>query len=414
MDERTLLKNSLKLLYSYPIRTITCAAVPWFTKIKSDKTIFSMIMKHLSKGFKNPHRTVWIPFVYPIEILYAMNLLPYMTEIYGNGFARFPTFFKDAFERALHFGIPVDACSFHHASVGIFTQGVMPKPRLVLGGTPTGCEDQYHTLRLLAKNFKTKFYSIDYPRNYEGEKEKLDYFKAELYGLIDFVEKETGFECDKESLKVINQRYRDIYTKYEKFMRLKAEIPTTLYESHFTAFTFTLAEFTGDIDKTERYIEEGMQDIEDHKITYENEKPIRLAWLGHPIIPLRKLQYYLAEKRAFIGYQEFMESCVPPVKTNSDPVEEIAEKYLSAYTNVPLGKRIEIIKKRLSEHKYDGIVYMTSWGCHQINSTATYILEELKNDYPIVQIDSDCCNPKNVGEQQLKMRLQALIEIIEQ
>jgi len=140
----------------------------------------------------------------------------------------------------------------------------------------------------------------------------------------------------------------------------------------------------------------------------------RIAWIGHPIVPLRKLQYFLAEKNAFIGYQEFMESTVPSPSRREDPIEEVAEKYLSAYSNVPIEKRLEIIKKRLKNHRYDGIVYMTTWGCHQLNSAASYIVENLKEDYPVVLIDSDSCNIKNVGEEQVKMRLQALLELIEQ
>ena len=262
--------------------------------------------------------------------------------------------------------------------------------------------------------FKTKYYAIDIPRNYSGEKEKLEYFKDELHGLIAFCEKETGLKFDKEELRRLNSHYREVYQKYEKIIHLKAEIPTKLYEGHFTAISSILADYVGDLKEVEKYFDKAIKDFDYLKFPKMDGSSKRIAWIGHPIVPLRKLQYFLAERNAFIGYQEFMESTVPSPSKREDPIEEVAEKYLSAYSNVPIEKRLDIIRKRLSKHRFVGIVYMTTWGCHQMNSAASYIVDNLKEDYPVVLIDSDSCNIKNVGEEQVKMRLEALLELIDQ
>ncbi len=414
MDVGNFVRFSFKHLMVKPVRFTVATIASWLTRIKSDRLIYNQYSKFLRDCYRNPDRVAWVPFVYPVEILYSMNLLPFTTEVFGSNYARVPSLIPDAFERAFQVGLSADSCSFHHASVGILSQNKHPKAKIILGGTPTGCEDQYHTLRLLAKMFKTKYYAIDIPRNYSGEKEKFEYFKDELYGLIEFCEKETEFEFEKEKLKKLNSRYRSVYQKYEKIMKLKADIPTKLFEGHFTAISSVLVDFVGSLERVEKYFDKAIKDFNYLNFPAMGDSSKRIAWIGHPIVPLRKLQYFLAERDAFIGYQEFMESTVPPPSKRNDPIEEVAEKYLSAYSNVPIEKRLEVIKERLSKHRYDGIVYMTTWGCHQLNSTASYIVENLKEDYPVVLIDSDSCNIKNVGEEQVKMRLEALLELIEQ
>ncbi|MHA1690518.1 MAG: 2-hydroxyacyl-CoA dehydratase [Candidatus Heimdallarchaeaceae archaeon] len=415
MDASKIIRFALKHLMVKPVRFTASTVASWLTHIKSDQIIYEQYSKFVRECYRNPNRVAWVPFVYPVEILYSMNLLPFTTEIFGSNYARAPGLIPDAFERAFQIGLSADSCSFHHASVGIFSQNILPKAKIILGGTPTGCEDQYHSLRILSKMFKTKYYAIDIPRNYSGEKEKLKYFKDELHGLIEFCEKETELKFEKEKLKKINSRYREVYQKYEKIIQLKAEVPAKLYEGHYTAISSILADYVGDLELVEKYFDKAIKDFNYLKFPTMDDSSKRIAWIGHPIVPLRKLQYFLAERNAFIGYQEFMESTVPPVTSKrEDPIEEVAEKYLSAYSNVPIEKRLDIIRKRLNKHRYDGIVYMTTWGCHQLNSAASYIIENLKEDYPVVLIDSDSCNIKNVGEEQVKMRLEALLELIDQ
>ena len=414
MDASKFLRFALKHLMIKPVSFTASTVASWLTNIKSDRIIYNQYSKFIRECYRNSNRVAWVPFVYPVEILYSMNLLPFTTEVFGINCARVPGLIPDAFEKAFQVGLSADSCSFHHASVGIFAQNILPKAKIILGGTPTGCEDQYHSLRILSKMFKTKYYAIDIPRHYSGEKEKFEYFKDELYGLIEFCEKETEFMFEKEELRRINSRYREVYQKYEQIMQLKADVPTKLYEGHFTAISSVLVDFVGSLEKVEKYFDKAIKDFNYLNFPEMGDSSKRIAWIGHPIIPLRKLQYFLAENNAFIGYQEFMESTVPPPSRRNDPIEEVAEKYLSAYSNVPIEKRLEVIKERLKKHRYDGIVYMTSWGCHQLNSAASYIVENLKEDYPVVLIDSDSCNIKNVGEEQVKMRLEALLELIEQ
>jgi len=387
MDASKIIRFALKHLMVKPVRFTASTVASWLTHIKSDQIIYEQYSKFVRECYRNSNRVAWVPFVYPVEILYSMNLLPFTTEIFGSNYARAPGLIPDAFERAFQIGLSADSCSFHHASVGIFSQNILPKAKIILGGTPTGCEDQYHSLRILSKMFKTKYYAID---------------------ILKF---------EKEKLKKINSRYREVYQKYEKIIQLKAEVPAKLYEGHYTAISSILADYVGDLELVEKYFDKAIKDFNYLKFPTMDDSSKRIAWIGHPIVPLRKLQYFLAERNAFIGYQEFMESTVPPVTSKrEDPIEEVAEKYLSAYSNVPIEKRLDIIRKRLNKHRYDGIVYMTTWGCHQLNSAASYIyiIENLKEDYPVVLIDSDSCNIKNVGEEQVKMRLEALLELIDQ
>jgi benzoyl-CoA reductase/2-hydroxyglutaryl-CoA dehydratase subunit BcrC/BadD/HgdB len=98
----------------------------------------------------------------------------------------------------------------------------------------------------------------------------------------------------------------------------------------------------------------------------------------------------------------------------TQPYESMAKKLLLNLVNGSEKNRAKGLLRMARYLRANGVVYFCHWGCKQTLGGARLISEYLeKEGIPVLVLDGDSCDPKNVNEGQMNTRLQAFLEMLE-
>lgn len=104
---------------------------------------------------------------------------------------------------------------------------------------------------------------------------------------------------------------------------------------------------------------------------------------------------------------------VSMVDEDQDPIEAIADKYLSTPCSCmsPNTARFELDSRLIEEFQVDGVIDLTWQGCHTYNIESYSLRNYLKerHDIPFLQIETDYSDS---DKEQLKVRIEAFLEMM--
>ncbi|MGM0418222.1 MAG: 2-hydroxyacyl-CoA dehydratase, partial [Thermodesulfobacteriota bacterium] len=157
------------------------------------------------------HHVAWRSLFVPTEIMYAMNLIPYTTEMVASQLAMSGAA-VERIETAEANNFSGDLCSFMKTVAGGVIEDIFPTPDILLTSTHL-CDPSAKYAELASEIYKRPEFILDIPYgiydlelNKKDEKdqkridEAIDYVTEQFYEMIQFVTKHTGLELDQEKL----------------------------------------------------------------------------------------------------------------------------------------------------------------------------------------------------------------------
>jgi benzoyl-CoA reductase/2-hydroxyglutaryl-CoA dehydratase subunit BcrC/BadD/HgdB len=96
------------------------------------------------------------------------------------------------------------------------------------------------------------------------------------------------------------------------------------------------------------------------------------------------------------------------------PYESMARRLLTNMLNGPVENRAARLTEEARFLRADGVIYFCHWGCKLTLGGARLIQEGLEREgFPVLVLDGDGCDRKNINEGQMSTRLQAFTEMLE-
>ncbi|MGI5848656.1 MAG: 2-hydroxyacyl-CoA dehydratase subunit D [Christensenellales bacterium] len=369
-----------------------------FAAVVNNKTIRTPLV--------SPRESAVINMFLPCEMLHAMGVIPQFVEgfsCYLNGAACERMFIS----YAENSGVPQTYCSYHKILLGAALSGVLPKPRFI-ANTTLACDANAGTFRTLANHWKIPRFTIDVPKTQTGE--TITYVATQLRQMRSFIEDVMRRKLDEQKLKlVIRSENRSMCLYREYFKELpKKYLPNDLSSEMLKIF---LTHVLLGTDESERYFELLLSDVR-NAAKSKNEK--RILWV-------HTIPYWQNSINQYFDFNpKYQLLCCD---LNFDSIAELDEDRpyesmaLKLLENTMCGtgkKRALKVLQTAQSLRAHGVIYFCHWGCKQTLGNA-YLTKDMfeKSGMPLLVLDGDGCDRKNINDGQMETRLQAFLELLE-
>ena len=369
----------------------------------------------------------------PVEIFRAFDIplvYPEITSLQCSFRGGAPPLIQLAEEE----GYSTDCCGY--VKMGIATVlnkgqtaiGYIPPPD-ILALTYSGCQIYIYWWEQLHYWTRAPILTIDVPyvRNYDGHVPAHDvrYVAAQLYELIDQLEKLTGKKLDWERLRRIvelSDKAWQLWKECLEMGRLKPSPIDGYFEAIYYMSAITLLRGT---QKCVDFYEFTLSELKERAklgLGPGGEEKFRLVFEGVPNYPFFRRFWNLflswggrcvaATYPKVAGMADFYGTAfkLDPRK----PIESIAEYMIHAYCNWNMVERTKLIEKYVKEYSADGVVIHSIKSCRSFSmgqgDIREYMIKEL--DVPTLLIESDHVDPRYYAEAQIKNRVDAFFEAL--
>ena len=96
-----------------------------------------------------------------------------------------------------------------------------------------------------------------------------------------------------------------------------------------------------------------------------------------------------------------------------DPYIGFAKRMLCYPLNFNAEKKLELLQNQVKEFKIDGVINPCNWGCRQVIGIRGLINNGLKEiGIPVLNLEIDCVDSRNLAEGQVRTRLEAFLEML--
>ncbi|MEW6663078.1 MAG: 2-hydroxyacyl-CoA dehydratase subunit D [Bacillota bacterium] len=390
--------------------------------------------KLIKKFYQDAHegkaqgkKVAWCGVRVPIELLYAMDVIP----VFPEHFATYCAAKKVAVslcERAESAGYSSDLCSYARCVIGHVLAG--ESIEAPAGGLPTAdfflvttttCDTRVKWFEEMARITGKPIHVLELPygRDTFAGEDPLDsyyveYHAREIENLIPFLEQQTGNRFNekrfKEALRLSQEAHQLLLEVYE----LRKTVPCPMGSGDMFTDMFPNMYLCGTqaaVDFNRQLLVEVKSRV-DSGTGVVNPEKFRLMWGNLPFwYNLGLFNYFDVFNGAIVIETSYY---IPiPVDPN-DPFRGMARKVLSNPGNCSLSSFSRLSKKFAMEYKVDGAVLAYNRSCRPLYAIQMGIQRFLEEEVgiPVVLLESDMADERNYSDAQVKTRLDALVEVI--
>ncbi|MCL5986437.1 MAG: 2-hydroxyacyl-CoA dehydratase family protein [Actinobacteria bacterium] len=368
--------------------------------------------RSFADAYSGKKPVAWVNLFFPNELLYAIDYAPFLPEVaaaLASGF-KISSLLLEKSESEWHSS---DTCSFHRCAIGSALADYMPIPDVVIATTNL-CDGAARSFFLCSRIYNEDFLTIDIP--YYLNEESIKYVSSQLKELTTKLCEISGrkFDIDKlrDTVKLSNEAR--IYIKKSNELRMANPSPISRFDG--LAYILALTASQGLHDGVHIYktlTSELEQKIQENKTSGKPKDKLRLLWMHlKPYYNNKIMDMFLNEFGAEIAFEEFNYVYWDEIDVR-DPFRGLAIKCLQNMGNGPVSRRIEVIKKLISDYQIDAVVHFSHWGCKQSNGAIRVIKEEISRaGTPFLSLDGDCVDSRNYSEGQYRTRIEGFFETI--
>jgi benzoyl-CoA reductase/2-hydroxyglutaryl-CoA dehydratase subunit BcrC/BadD/HgdB len=367
------------------------------------------------------HHVAWRSLFVPTEIMYAMGLTPYTTEMVASQLAMSGAA-VERIETAEANNFSGDLCSFMKTVAGGVIEDIFPTPDILLTSTHL-CDPSAKYAELASEIYKRPEFILDIPYgiydleiNKKDEKdqkridEAIDYVTEQFYEMINFITDHTGLELDHKKLKNACAWSNEA----RKWMDEGNNI--TLYERTSAEKGIKELDYAANLMQTwgtEKIADVYKSRYEEYKAnprSKSEDKVPRIAWFHLRPYFKNQLMKYLDEKIEISGSQVnfvFFDPIDP-----SDIIRSIAKRTVMhpAYSSVTARTKIAI--SQIPEDT-DGIIAYYPKSCRHFHGGAIMENEMFKKaGLSILTIDGDCVDDRGDDFPIVKTRVDRFLKMI--
>lgn len=377
---------------------------------------------------------IWAAICVPIELFKGFdNVIVAIPENHGAMSAAKNTGVPLA-EQAEAIGYTMDLCSYARIDLGTelgdasaSPAGGLPKPNLLVSDT-NNCSllvkwfDVYHRL------WGIPHFIIDVPFCYESQQEKdTNFIVGQFKDLILFVESMTGQRFNVEKVKQALARTSDALRTWKEFMALAAHKPSPITAFDTFAHMAPYVTMRGDPEVTRHIkilLKETQKRVDSGDYPVPDEK-YRLLWDGiAPWHQLRALKERLAKSGANIVYATYT-ACMGtieggfdqyPYEAGSEPLQYLARTQNFSVCPYGLKLRFRAMSEIVEKISIDGVIFASNRSC-KVYSIMQMDLQRMiseTHDIPAILIDVDHADVRKYNEENVFLRIEALLELIDQ
>lgn len=304
-------------------------------------------------------------------------------------------------------------CSYSQAVLGVFDGGFFPLPHVFIAPTIL-CEEAMTHMRYLSETYEIPIYYIDCPNDNSRDSLKYlaDQFKELMYKLSDFFNIKINENNLSEIIKISNES-RDWWIKtIESFKHINnntTHLILKLLPMGFQIISkFGLKENLEIIKNLYSDMQKIIKNSKNEKIQSKRVPRILLSnLLPYHSSAINKLLQNLdvnivSSDLCLIHWEE--------LDTN-DPWIGMAKRFMHHYL---LEYRVELLNQAVKEWDIDGIIEFCNPGCRLL-SGYSYLVKDFLNrmSVPYVAIECDFIDKENFSLEQIKTRIEAFIEILQ-
>lgn len=372
---------------------------------KSLQYLNQICLDYILEPLKNSDNYAFVNLFAPCEILHAAGIHPMLVEAFSSFLSGLKC--EDSFiDYAQSKGISETLCSYHKAFLGAAESGVLRRPKFAMTSSMI-CDANINTFRFAADKYKVPCFSIDVP--YEYSKEAQMYVTKQLKELCSFIENITGSKFDEEKLKDIirteneTKKYMNIYIEKLKDRYFPSTLTLQMY------MLFTSHTFMGR-NETLKFYKMLADDIE----SFGKSSCKRIFWVHLlPFYHTALKEYFnLSKKYQILGYDLHFDNleCIDP----EHPFEALAQKMLQNKLNGTFERKISLITELVDKLNPDAVINFSHWGCRQSSGGVMILKKEMqKRNIPFLSIDGDGVDRRNSGNEQIRTRIEAFLEMID-
>jgi len=385
-----------------------------------------------------------------IEILYAMDIYPQHIDNMAAVFAA-KQLSQEYIEFAEQDGFHHDLCSYYKTMYGYVVGGdktdprvadiAWPKPDLIIGANAV-CTTHATGANILARHFNVPIFTFDVPtihprmdthrdperryadHSYIGtdykhdiERYYVDYVVEQNKRLIKFLEELTGRKLDMDRLKEVIALSSRASQLFLELQDLRKAIPCPVGVADIMSLigpSFIWAGTQRAVDIYQQAVIEAKEKVAKGKGAIPNEK-FRLFFEAIPPWYNLGLFNYL-EERGAISVIEAYPLEFSYIMDPEKPLESLAYKQLRYLYNYSMLERHDFYLRVAEEYKLDGAIMWNSICCKIFTAFSGLFRDRFAQvlDLPTLVLDADQADPRDYAEGQVKARIDAYLEMLEQ
>lgn len=365
----------------------------------------------------------YVTAVYPVEILRAMDMIPFYPENYSVicSARKMTSEFTDVAEKH---GYSRDLCTYARCGLGsIFYEasspiGDMPRPDFLLP-----CNTQCGTLtkwfEAMGKIFEVPLLLLDAPfvRGDVPYRHCLEYFTEQLKELVCFLEEQSGRKLDPDRLRETLEYSAKACTLWNEVLDLVRyqPAPWTAFDEYFHMGPMVTHRGTKEcVDYYEELKAFLLERVDARYAAVPNEK-YRFYWDNIPFWFRLKEQFnLLASYGVVLLASLYTHSWSYRFDTN-DPFSSLADNYLNVFSNRDIETRASLTLDLMKRYSANGYIFHSNRSCKSSAFGAYDIIRILteKTGIPGMVVDSDMGDPRFFSEEQFRMKLEVYLELLD-
>jgi benzoyl-CoA reductase/2-hydroxyglutaryl-CoA dehydratase subunit BcrC/BadD/HgdB len=364
------------------------------------------------KLYRKNDRLAWCGVTAPFDVLNAMGVNSCFVEFVG-GMLSSTGSVGPFLEEAEQAGFLADGCGYHRAVIGATEKNMMPVPDLVIA-TSSPCTGGIAAVEHLARKFDRPLFMLNVPP--EETEQGVRYLTEQLKDMVGFVTSVTGQTLNDDALRLAMEKTNEARKYMLDAFRLAQRVPSPAAASELRNFGIVMSLFLGTdtgVEIAEAYRNEYAARLEQGTTGVPNER-FRLMWMQsciqfrNPLIRMLESDY-----QASVVIDELNDVFWEPIDV-SDPYTGLARRMISTPFNGTFDRRLKHIEKLVHAYQIDGAINPCHWGCRQGTGARGLVESTLKRlDVPLINLEVDCVDSRNFAEGQLKTRLQAFMEMLD-
>ncbi len=367
-------------------------------------------------------KIAWVTSGAPVEILVSMGILPLYPENYGAVVGAQKKGVTLCQVAESH-GWSQDLCSYARVSLGsVLNPKISPmkglrKPDVLICGNNI-CGTVMKWYEALSHHFHIPMFMFDTPPVRDRlEKHQKEYVMKQLWDLIEFLQSHTGKNFVESKLNDAARLSSEAVQLWRSVLYECKAKPTPLNCADRFLAMAPIVTRRG-TKKAVDYYQILLGEIKDRVKKGEGaitvDEKTRLLWDNIPMwYNVYKFFNSLAAEGVVFPVDTYTHAWSGAI-TGGDPIEEIAKMYSTIYLNQTLNHKIDLIVKLINEFDLDGFVLHSDRSCkrYSLGQPITKRIVQERTGVPGVIIEADMCDSRVYSEEQVRTRIEGLLEMI--
>ena len=354
----------------------------------------------------------------PVEILYAMDIVPFQLEATGWLLAMLTGETGPLLSSAGEAGLATEICSVHRLMTGAFARQLLPPPQAVLW-TNIPCENGAKSGALLARLNTCPGFFLDHP--YCCAPGETEYLAEEFKKLIAFLEDHSGHKMDYHRLGEAINRSSEQIGLCREISQLRKKVP-----SPFPSFTyirvFMINVLFGGQAEATLYLKTLRNEMavkakqEARTASHERFRLINMNL--PPLYFIGNLKEIFQEYGAVEVANPFFLDWQPGSLDASEPLRSLARKsFMNPLMSIcgPLDRAmLDSLKQYVTEYKIDGAINFAHIGCGSYGGASRLLRDNMAQaGVPTLDLSCDITDPTVVSAEEMREQLVRFFEMLE-